>query len=190
MNKRGTLHLVRTFVLAGALCAASWPTLSGCSSESVGHPGTAHSNADTSGLPVSPVTDRLVECMKDAGWDVERSWQGGVETDEIPASQQTAYQAANDKCSKSSGWAAANGNLAESQVRELYAQEVASHECLLAAGIDSAEPPSEQTYLDTFHTKDQYVAFLPGFDSLGQAQMQAAVRKCPPPTWFLNVSGL
>jgi len=180
----------RNFAVIGTVCATLLLSISGCSNDSAGNPSAAHSSADTSGLPKSPVTDRLVECMKDAGWDVARSWQGGIESDTIPADQQSAYQAANDKCSKTSGWADANGDLTEAQVRELYTQEVASHECLVADGVDSAEPPSEQTYMDTFHTKKQYFAFLPGFDSLGQSEMQAAVRKCPPPTWFLNVSGL
>lgn len=128
--------------------------------------------------------------MRQAGWDVARSWQGGIETGEIPPDQLSAYEAASDECSDSSGWSEANMGLGEDQVRELYRQEVEAHECFMARGLESAEPPSEQRYIDTFRTKDQYYAFLPAFDSLNESAMQEAVADCPPPTWFLNISGL
>ena len=46
-----------------------------------------------------------------------------------------------------------------------------------------------ETYLATYQTAEQYYSFLPGFDSLDQESMQAAVAQCPPPTWFMNISG-
>lgn len=141
-------------------------------------------------MPDSPITDRLVACMKDAGWEVQRSWQGGVEATDIPAGQQSAYESASQECAESTGWSDAVIRLDDRQIRELYSQEVATHNCLLEIGIDSSEPPSEQRYIDTFRSKDQYYAFMPGFDSLNEAAMQEAVRQCPPPTWFLNISGL
>lgn len=164
--------------------------LSGCGSddESPADATSTQSAAD-SDLPPSPVTDRLVKCLQDAGWDVKRSWEGGLEISGVPADQQSAYQAANDRCSESSGWNSAS-NLNDAQVKELYQQEVEAHGCYLKIGVDSAQPPSEQRYIETYQTKDQYYAFLPGFDSLNQAKMQAAVKECPPPTWFLNLTGL
>lgn len=164
--------------------------LAGCGNNPQADSSEQQQTTSQPGMPESPITDRLVECMTDAGWNVQRSWQGGVEAPNVPAGQQSAYESASQECAKSTGWADAVNNLDNQQVRYLYEQEVATHDCFLKIGIDSSEPPSEQRYLDTFRTKDQYYAFLPGFDSLNEDAMQKAVRQCPPPTWFLNVSGL
>lgn len=64
------------------------------------------------------------------------------------------------------------------------------HECLVSLGVDSDNPPSKQVYVDTYQSAEQYYAFEPGFDAMGAGQMQATVTQCPPPTWFLDVSGL
>lgn len=175
-------------VLAAAFSALVAGTLLSCTST---QPQDRPSSADSkrSGLPASPVTDRLATCMEKEGWEVERSLQGGLDLPSVPVDQQSAFEAANSRCSESSGWNAA-ANLNDVQVKELYDQEVAAHDCFLGMGIDSAQPPSEQRYIETYQTQDQYYAFMPGFDSLNQTKMNEAVKKCPPPTWFLDISGL
>lgn len=140
-------------------------------------------------MPDSPVIDRQVACMVDAGWDVHRNWSGGIEGAEIPEEQNDQWQAASDKCAEQSGWND-TGNLSDAQTRELYAQEVEEHKCLTDLGIDSAEPPTEQTYLDTYQTKDWYFAMQPGLITLPQGQQPEIIAKCPPPTWVWNISGL
>lgn len=139
-------------------------------------------------MPESPVTDRVVRCMQEAGWTVRRSLYGGIESEEMSQDQQSAWQAAHEKCAESTGWNATN-ELNESQRKELYRQEVATHECLTTLGIESNPPPSEQTYLDTFQTQEWYFAFQPGFDQLDTGKLNQAILTCPPPTWFMNISG-
>lgn len=50
------------------------------------------------------------------------------------------------------------------------------------------EPPSKQSYLDTFASTDQYYAILV-LNTLAQSPYEAAITACPPPTWFLNYTG-
>lgn len=126
--------------------------------------------------------------MADAGWQVTRSWQGGIESGEIPQEQAEAYNEVLAVCSESSGWSRL-GDVTGGQKRELYEQELANHQCLIDLGIESAEPPTIETYLATYQTVEQYYSFLPGFDSLDPESMQEAVAQCPPPTWFMNISG-
>lgn len=142
-----------------------------------------------SSMPPSPVTDRLVGCMSEAGWEVSRSWQGGIESGIIPQEQLGAYNQAMEACSESSGWSTI-GHVSAEQKEELYRQEVANHQCLTGLGVESAEPPTHQTYVATYQTAEQYYSFLPGFDSLDQRAMEEAVAQCPPPTWFMNISEL
>lgn len=144
--------------------------------------------ADSS-LPASPVADRLVECMTEDGWEVSRSWSGGIDSVSIPQEQLSAYNRSLEACSASSGWSGL-AEISQEQKRELYDQEVANHRCLVDLGVESADPPTLETYMATYQTAEQYYSFLPGFDALGQAEMERAVAACPPPTWFMNISGL
>ncbi len=140
-------------------------------------------------MPASPVTDRLVECMSKAGWKVTRSWTGGVDGPEVPSEQVSAYQAASKRCEAESGWDRIN-NLTPGQIDEMFQQESDQHTCLTKLGIESDQPPSLQKYRDSFGTEAQYFAMMPGFMHLSQGEMRNATRDCPPPVWFMNISGL
>ncbi len=141
-------------------------------------------------LPASPITDRLVTCMADEGWTVTRSLEGGVMgPSNISEAQLEKYNEASEKCGKESGWSDAWQSLTDAQLRQLYDQEVDEQRCLADLGYVGEEPPSEQTYLDTFMTPNQYYAFTV-IDDLHRSDWEAAVRECPPPTLYLNLDGL
>ena len=175
-------------LMAGAALVA----VSGCgaSPDSAGF-----SSAESTGLevPYSAVTDRFVRCMRDAGWEAEPDWGGGVGVPGVPFSQQTQVDDAMDGCAESSGWNAAYHweVWSSEQVRQLYEQEVAEHECLVALGVASHEPPTEHTYFDTFATGDQYYGMMPGIlhPEVYGFSLQSLVSMCPPPTWFPNMDG-
>ncbi len=160
--------------------------LSACTSA-----GAAERSLASDGLPPSPVTERFVRCIQDAGWEAVRDPGGGVDGPTLPAAQVPQYWAASEVCAESSGWNAMGdfSNWSHEQRIELYEQEVAAHECFLSIGIASAEPPSLQQYLDTFHSADQYYAFVPGLDTLWREAFERTVKQCPPPTWFVTVTG-
>ncbi len=138
-------------------------------------------------MPRSPVLERYVGCLNDAGWDAEVTWSGSVMSPTFAdESQLPAFKAAADECRESSGWNRANdwASWTDTQIDALYDAEVANHECFVGIGFDSAEPPSRQQFMDTFHTRDQYYSFEPGLMTLRPADEPRVLGTCPPPTWF------
>ena len=180
-RSRRTLRAVTAMVLALSVTA----TLSACTSKP--EPSSTTGSADS--LAESPITDNMVRCLADEGWEVQRSIYGGFEGPQsLPAAQATSYQAAVDTCAAKTGWATELSDFTDSQRRELYAQEVVERECLEKLGYPGEEPPSEEAYVDSFASANQYYAFL-AIAELPQDQFESAIQVCPPPTWFLNISG-
>lgn len=132
--------------------------------------------------PASPLAVKMVRCIEDAGWEAEVGWNGVVTSPEMPPEQLDLWTEVADACQKETGF----GDLARltpSQVAELYRQEVAEFECLTAQGFTPSQPPSEQVYIDTFRSADQYYAIK------GITATPELMRLCPAPTWFLNLEG-
>lgn len=144
---------------------------------------TPASTSPAADLPSSPLGEKMVRCIQDEGWEAELSWDGGVVGPEMPTDQTSIWREVADACQKETGYGDL-GQLTDTQIRELYSQEVAEYECLMEQGRNPASPPSEQGYIDTFRTADQYYAIK------GVQATPELMRLCPAPTWFLNVSGL
>lgn len=142
-------------------------------------------------MPASPVTDRLLRCVEDAGWEAKRSWTGGIESSELSRYQRDQYVAVLDACSEESGWSTGMNSLTDEQIEQLYSQEVKVFECLKRLDRPTDQPPSIQTYRDGFLTADQYYAFGLIMDNplLAGMPFEELVALCPPPTWFLNLDG-
>ncbi len=159
-------------------------SLAGCAATTSEPDGT-----NVSGLPPSPVSDAMVRCLGDAGWEVTRSIYGGVDGPRnLAPAQSTAFQTAYGGCGQTTGWTTGLADFSESQREELYVQELAEQQCLSDLGYPSDEPPSKQSYLDTFASADQCYAILV-LNNLSQGPYEAAITACPPPTWFLNITG-
>ena len=127
--------------------------------------------------------------MRDKGTEVVFDITGGLSGPEMDSSQSGLWAAAANTCGTETGYF--NPQLSQSQIRQLYSQEVAERACLAELGFDSPEPPSEQSFIDSYGTGDQYYAVhSAGADQVGRGKMSEIVQKCPPPTWFLNVDGL
>jgi hypothetical protein len=134
------------------------------------------------------LAEAALACIRDAGWEAEMDWTGGINGPEMNSAQVSQWQAVAAKCTEQAGYT--NPQLTDAQKRQLYAQEVAERDCLAGLGYVSDPPPSEQRYVDTWGTGEQYAAFFAaGADKTGQAEMMKTVRECPPPSWFLNLDG-
>ena len=180
--------------LVRLMAGAALVTVSGCAAAGVSVPTESVDSPDVSfEVPYSAVTDRFVRCVRDEGWDAEPDWGGGVNVPGVHFDQQSQVSAAMERCGASSGWNAANNWAVWSneQILQLYRQEVEEHECLVALGVPSYDPPSAQTYLDTFDTVDQYYGMEPGMadPSASGLSRESLVSQCPPPTWFPNIDG-
>jgi len=161
-------------------------SLAGCS----GATNTPDSDLTTDAeLPNSPVSDRMVRCVSDEGFEIVRSLYGGFDgPGDLPAAQVEKFNQAFGRCADETGWSTPLAAFTSEQVAELYAQEIATRDCLAERGYPGAEPPTEQTYVDNFASADQYYAFMAIAD-LHQSEQEPLIRACPPPTWFLDISG-
>jgi hypothetical protein len=184
-DRQGKMHSSRALPFARLIVVSLLAaTLTGCTPN-----GSGPSPSNDPALATSPISDAMVLCLSDEGWEVTRSIYGGVDGPQNLAPAQTAvFQAAYDLCAEATGWATPLSDFTEQQREELYIQELAERECLSDLGYPGEEAPSRQTYLDLFASADQYYAFLV-LSSLSQGPYEAAIRACPPPTWFLNISG-
>lgn len=138
------------------------------------------------------LTEAMATCMHDKGMEVGFDIKGGLSGLETDSSQSGLWRAAANTRGTATGYV--NPQLPQSQIRQSYSQEVAERACLAELGFGSPESPSEQTYIDSYGTGDQfYAVHSAGADQVGQVgqgKMSEIVQKCPPPTWFLNVDGL
>lgn len=159
----------------GALAFAAM--LVGCS-EAATEVAAQQPSADTT-LPSSSVNDAMLSCMREVGWDAEMEWSGAISYGSIPDEQTEVFQRDFEACVEQTGWGDLT-RLTTEQIESLYAQEVETFECLREIGEEPAEPPTEQRYVDTFGTGEQYYAIE---DVVATPEVVSA---CPPPTWFTN----
>lgn len=160
--------------------------VSGCSTQS-----DTTSGASTAELPAFPAADRFVECMADKGWKFTRDI-AGLHVDGVPEEQDQQFYADDEECAESSGLARAQDptGWTADQKRELYDREVQNHDCLLAIGRPSEEPPSFETYLELLASDQKYMAINAYNEEMASlAEYEEAVRQCPPPLWFNTMEG-
>ena len=158
-------------------------TLAGC--------GTTHPQVTPSPhLPKAPLAERDIKCIQAAGWQAVLDWQGTINSVGLKTSDQaTQWNAAADKCGKKTGFYGTK--LSATQLSQLYLQELEERNCLAKAGYPSGQPPSEQIFISTWYSADQYQAFTAaGGSNWPPSKQQAVSEKCTPPTWFLNLGGL
>ena len=148
------------------------------------------SPADESGLPESQAMEDMVSCMRDRGWDAYRDELGFPAIDDTPPEQRDIMMDDFRACRETTGLAKIRNkdSISTEQLQELYTQEVRNHECMLALGLESNEPPTLQVYLDTYGTAEHYDSSVPGLTAqLGRDMYTETVLACPPPSWFMNL---
>lgn len=123
----------------------------------------------------------IFECVQDAGWDVrlEGSTDGtglsmivdGLDTQE----QIIAFNTKLDECKAQ--LPPIPEPQTEDEIREFYDNRVAQHGCLVQAGFAPTEPPSFQTFLETYRagTLDWEPVY-----TLAESQVSPALKACPP----------
>lgn len=170
----------RPIALAGLLFL-----LSGCT----GLASEENPVSEIEGVPAAPLAERTIACMKEAGWDASLDWDGTITGPEMTGALASQWVEAADVCGKKTGFQ--DPQLNDEQIQAVFEQEKAEAACLRMLGYQVEEPPSSQTYVDTYGTADQYYAHASlDLQALGISKMREALSACPPPTMFLNVPGL
>lgn len=146
-------------------------------------------NPPSEGLSLSPASNQIYECIVARGWDVELTWDGGVEasSDTIPLEQRDLFLKDSDECAAEIE--AVVSAMGTEQIAAVYERELATRECLIESGFDVGAPPSQQQYIDTFNG-ERWSAYGAS-DVLNAAADEVEWRKinetCPQPAWSLGV---
>jgi hypothetical protein len=172
-------------LLAGIGIALALCALSACTSPAE----TTSSSSAPSAKPDAPLAEKLAACIKDEGFEATVEWDGSVTAPEMPQAQSNKWGEVSTACAEKVGFYVTE--LTTAQKSQLYRQELAERECLAGLGKPTDEPPSEQQYIDTWGTADQYYAYYAaGGADFSQAEAKRLVADCPPPTWFIKLDGL
>jgi len=140
------------------------------------------------GLSLSPRADQAYRCLVDKGWPVTISWDGGVDitSDDVPAGQEERYDQDAEAC-----WAPLEEmtrDLSQEGIEELYEEELATRECLIAEGYQVDDPPSKQRFLDSY-PDERWMAY--GASDVTRAMAdeeswRAINETCRQPSWTIG----
>jgi hypothetical protein len=187
-----------SLALLGVLCVLD--LLTGCTpqgpegasqpSPSALHPPAYLDKIDSEGLiagktPMQLMGDLTFNCMQDAGWtnlvqDADGSFSGHV-----PPEQSDKYASDQAECQATVEKAYPTVQMSDRAIRERYALEVETRQCLIEHGFVISEPPSEQTWVEQFVNGGTGL-WLPYWEVFNQstttAKDEAALKlDCPDP---------
>lgn len=105
---------------------------------------------------------------------------------EMSAELSEQWRAAAEECAAETGWGIEEYN--EKQLAELYALEVDQYQCLVELGYEPDEPPSLQTYIDSWNsrTNPPYQPFASVIGALAPEEQEEVLNACPPPRWSFS----
>lgn len=189
------------FLIAGAIACVAI-SLSACSAPAETHTGSDSPNPtgnpdysyldhlDGNGLlggrTVSQVLSQtMYDCMVNAGWVNLTLDDDGSFSGDIPPDQSDQYDADNADCQTTVESKYPLPKMSDSAIRERYALELKTRDCLIAQGYTISDPPSEQVWIEAF-TSNPSELWLPYFEVFTQTQVGAAEEAelktiCPDP---------
>lgn len=145
--------------------------------------------APANGESLSPTVNQVYKCLLDKGWKPILHRDGGIEmnSDLLPDAQLDLYDADSKEC-----WAVIRDRIAQMQPDEIagvYELELETRACLIEFGLEVDEPPSEQSYIDTFHGQrwTAYGASNVQSVSADDEKWLEVNESCPQPSWSLGV---
>lgn len=176
---RDGMHTSNARILGSGCLLLLAVTCSLTSCASAPEPEPTVESVDSELMPVSNVNKAMIDCMQEKGWDPQLDWGGALDYGNVPQSQATVLEADSTECIANTGWGDLT-RLTADQISILYEREVDTYKCLVGIGESPGEPPTRQSYIDSFGTGEQYHAIreVPAQEEVIQA--------CPPPTWFMN----
>lgn len=93
----------------------------------------------------------MVGCLREAGWDAVVNESGdGFSVQSLTPDQHSALESARIACDERVGPAPPPRQLSDGEIRERYQFLLRVRECLIGAGFDVSEPPSEDAFVDSW----------------------------------------
>jgi hypothetical protein len=141
-------------------------------------------------LSLSPASNLVYQCLTDKGWNVNLTWDGGIEVSSktVPDAQIALYDADSKEC-----WSKIDDrilNMQPNEIAKIYRDELTTRDCLIENGFDVGTPPSEQQYIDTFQGA-RWSAYGDSGALTSQTpddQWRDINKACPQPAWSLGAS--
>lgn len=122
----------------------------------------------------------MLPCMSDYGWKMEAGSDGGIRTDAIPSGQEDVYRDNLEACMAEFEYDVPPPTLTDAQLREIYPHALWEWRCLQDAGFSPETPPSEQTFVDTYHAEGwTWSAYSALTGTLGEEEIIAMFEECP-----------
>lgn len=140
---------------------------------------------DSTGPEPAPV-DALtatIRCMEERGFEATADAYGGFSSPEMGPEQSALWREAAEECKAETGWGVENYD--DEQLAELYALEVEQFDCLVDLGYTPQEPPSLQSYIESWGggSEPPYQPFASVIAGLKAEEQQRILEECPPPRW-------
>lgn len=133
---------LRTLLLAAALAVAS----SGCSANN-------ESPEPAGPASQSPSVDDVAACLRDRGWEVEVTWDDGIQA--VYAEEQAEqYRADMEECRLAAGFPKDPPPMTEERAKKFYDKWLGIAECVRDLGFDIDDPPSEQAFVEALVAHD------------------------------------
>jgi hypothetical protein len=137
------------------LGAAMLSAIAGCAAPSE----LAPRPSNTIGAANDAAVQQTVDCLHEAGWDVDLDSLTGSYGFEIPEGQTDAYHAAQADCQAEVSAGFSPEPLTDEVLTEIYEYEAWTAECLRRQGVEVPEIPSVQTFKDRYTTQDPWLAY-------------------------------
>lgn len=107
-------------------------------------------------------------CLKEKGFEVSILPDGGIESKVAPE-QQEAFLSARQECLDELGYGGPPPSLDPGVLILIYEERIATRECLADEGYSMAEPPTQETFVDSGGAWDPFEDVPPGSQDAARA---------------------
>lgn len=115
--------------------------------------------------------------MEDAGWVVTLTPDNGFSFSDVPEEQQEVLSQALTDCQTKFPAPPMNA----SNLTVLYEAEIAQRDCLVGLGYEMPEPPTLDTYIDSYGSDAWFAISDTNPETMTPAVYADVLRQCPSP---------
>lgn len=122
----------------------------------------------------------MAACMGELGYEVSLGEDSSYEIHDVPAEQADSMARDRDECKLKFGYDQPPPEFTDAQLKLLYPHRLWEWKCLSEEGYGPMPPPSEQAFIDEWHTSGaMWTPYSQFTGSLPQEQQLELFEKCP-----------
>ncbi len=147
---RRAVPALAAFLVALAGCAN---TAAPTSQPAISTQATPSSSIPVYAGPSEEYLPLIAACLREAGWNAEiNQADGGLVIASLTSAQRPAFTAARSACEQRIGTPPPPQPATAEQIHQRYLFLVQARQCLMALGYTISEPPTEETFADSYAT--------------------------------------